>query len=417
MRCIMPTEKVYDIIGIGIGPFNLGLAALCHKIPTLNCLFIDRSESFNWHPGMLLPGTRLQVPWYADLVALADPCNDFIYMKFLQAKERMIRFAIAENYFIKRSHYNEYCRWVADQLTSLQFSTTCTSIEKENQFYRVKTSKETYLTQKIVLGTGTTPFVPELGPKQNENCFHSSSYLCNKERIKNLDSITIVGSGQSAAEIFYDLIQCYTGNLNWFTRSKRFFPMDYSKLTLELSTPDYIDYFYSLPERKRPEVLAGQDSLYKGINQSLLSDIYDMLDEKDSGNIHLHSNCELKKIGEDLTLTFLHTEMEKTFTHSTKAVILATGYQAVVPDCIKPLRPFIKLDKLGLFKASRNYSIDDNNSIFIQNAEQPTHGFNASDLSLGPYRNAIILNTILGYEHFKIEKNITFQTFGLPAEK
>lgn len=409
----MPPEKVYDIIGIGIGPFNLSMAALCHDIPELNCLFIDQNENFNWHPGMMLPGARLQVPWYADLVSLASPRSQFIYMNYLHEKQKQFRFAIADHSFIKRTTYNDYCRWVAEQLTTLQFDTICMSIEKENQFYRVKTNQGTYLTQKIILGTGTVPFIPEFGQKGNDNIFHSSHYLFRKENVLKEDSITIVGSGQSAAEIFYDLLHCYKGKLNWFTRSDRFFPMDYSKLTLEMSTPDYIDYFFSLPERKKPEVLAGQDPLYKGINQSLLSDIYDLLDELDSKNIHLNANCELKKISDDLALTFLHTEMEKTFTHKTSAVILATGYHASIPECIKPLRPFIQVNAQGLYKPNRNYSIDGDNSIFIQNGEQATHGFNAADLSLGPYRNAVILNTILGYERFKVEKGITFQTFGI----
>lgn len=411
----MPTEKVYDIIGLGIGPFNLGLAALCHSIPDLNCLFIDQNESFNWHPGLMLPNARLQVPYYADLVSLASPCNNFIYMNYLHERKRQFRFAIAENLYIKRTDYNEYCRWVANQLKTLQFGTTCMSIEKENQFYRVKTTNGSFLTQKIVMGTGAVPFVPELGQKDNSTIFHSAEYLYKKEKITELDSIAIVGSGQSAAEIFYDLLQCYNGELNWFTRSKRFFPMDYSKLTLEMSTPDYIDYFFSLPERKKQSILASQDSLYKGINHSLINDIYDLLLDKNLPYESLHPNCELKKINDNGELTFLHTELEKTFVHSTSAVILATGYQPMVPDCIKPLRPYIQLNNHGIYKANLDYSIDDNKSIFIQNAEQSTHGFNASDLSLGPYRNAVIINTILGYEYYTVEKEITFQKFGLPS--
>jgi lysine N6-hydroxylase len=410
----MSKEKVYDVIGIGIGPFNLGLAALCHTIPELSCLFIDQNESFNWHPGLMLPGARLQVPFYADLVTLADPCSRFSYLAFLKAKKRMFRFALQENYFIKRTEYNEYCRWVASQLSSLQFNTTCLSIEKDNDFYKVKTNSETFLTQKIILGTGTVPFVPEFASLSNSNVFHSADYLYNKDSILNLEGITIVGSGQSAAEIFYDLLQCYDGKLNWFTRSPRFFPMDYSKLSLELSTPDYIDHFLTIPERKKPAILKSQDCLYKGINYSLISDIYDMLIENDSASVQLHPNCELKKISNDLSLTFLHTELEKTFVHQTNSVILATGYHMVLPTGIKPLYQLIHLDNEGLYKANLNYSVDENNSIFIQNAEQTTHGFNASDLSLGPYRNAVILNTILGYEHYTIEKNITFQNFGLP---
>lgn len=417
----MTTEKIYDIIGIGIGPFNLGMAALCHNLPELNCLFIDQNESFNWHPGLMLPSAKLQVPWYADLVSLASPCSKFIFMNYLHEKQRKFRFGISDPGFIKRKSYNEYCRWVCEQLSSLQFSTTCTAIEKENQFYRVRTNKGSYLAQKIILGTGTVPFAPELGQKANNNIFHSAHYLFKKESILDKDSITIIGSGQSAAEIFYDLMECYgqsfKGKLDWFSRSRRFYPMDYSKINLELSTPDYIDYFFSLSERMKHLVLKDQDALYKGINQALINDIYDKIDDLDSKDINFQCNCELKKITDDLTLTFLHTEEERTFLHPGKVVILATGYRPQVPDCIKPIRPFIKLDANGLYKPNRNYSIDESNNIFIQNGEQQTHGFNASDLSLGPYRNAVILNTILGYEHFKIEKNTTFQKFGLPASR
>lgn len=411
----MPTEKIYDIIGIGIGPFNLGLAALCHEIPGLNCLFIDENESFNWHPGLLLPQTTLQVPWYADLVSLANPCSPFIFMKYLQAKKKMFRFAITENYFIKRTTYNDYCRWVTAQLPSLQFSTCCISIEKENRFYRVQTSKGNYITQNIVLGTGTVPFIPSFSDTKPGNLSHSSEYLFKREALLKKNSITIVGSGQSAAEIFYDLLQSYSGKLSWFTRSKRFMPMDYSKLTLELSTPDYINHFYSLPERKRETILNSQETLYKGINQSLIANIYELLDEKADTNIRLHTNCELTKIDDQGRLHFNHTELERTFIHDTEAIILATGYRTLLPSCIKPIRHLIRLNKEGLYKARCNYSVDEDNSIFIQNAEHATHGFNASDLSLGPYRNAVILNSILGYEHFSIETGITFQTFGLPA--
>lgn len=115
-------NETYDIIGIGIGPFNLGLAALTNNIDGLSCLFIDKNESFNWHPGLLLDNTRLQVPFYADLVTLADPCNGFSYMSYLKAKKRTFRFAIHENYFVTRKEYNDYCMWVAAKLPNLHFN-------------------------------------------------------------------------------------------------------------------------------------------------------------------------------------------------------------------------------------------------------------------------------------------------------
>ncbi len=365
---------------------------------------------------MMLPNARLQVPFYADLVMLTDPCSRFSYFAYLKWKQRMYRFAISENYFIKRSEYNQYCQWVADQLLNVKFNTSCIKIEKENEIYKVSTNNGNFLATHIVLGTGTVPFIPKF-EKTKIPAFHSADYLFNREKILQENSISIVGSGQSAAEIFYDLLLNYEGTLNWFTRSNGFNPMDYSKFNLEKSTPDYIDYFFSLPAHKRKSVLTGQDFLYKGINHALISEIYDLLDEKNLPYKPLHSNCELKRIATNGTLYFKHSELKQQFSHLTKSLILATGYQPCVPDCIHALKNLIKFDDAGMYNANLNYSVDDNNSIFIQNAEQTTHGFNASDLSLGPYRNAVILNTILGYEHFKIEKDITFQSFGLPISQ
>jgi lysine N6-hydroxylase len=69
MNSTKRATDVYDVIGVGIGPFNLGLAALADSVPEINALFFERNESFNWHPGMLIEGTTLQVPFLADLVS------------------------------------------------------------------------------------------------------------------------------------------------------------------------------------------------------------------------------------------------------------------------------------------------------------------------------------------------------------
>jgi len=407
----------YDIIGIGIGPFNLGLAALCHSIPELDCLFIEKNKEFNWHPGLMIPGTKLQVPFYADLVTLANPKSDFSFMEYIHATKKMFRFAILENYFITRKEYNEYCRWVASLLPSLQFNCCCTAIryDESKEFYSVETNAGTYHARHIVIGTGTIPFIPEFAKKTDHPfLFHSSDFLYAKDRLLNQKSVTLVGSGQSAAEIFYDLLSCYNGKLFWFTRSSAFFPMDYSKFALEKTSPHYIDHFYSLPQHIKSVVLKKQDYLYKGINAELIENIYAALYEKNSPHIHLHPNCELKAICDELNLTFRHTELQQDFQHRTDAVILATGYRGFIPDFINPIRHRIQWMDNGSYGLNRNYSIDGCNQVFVQNADLHTHGFNSADLGLGPYRNTVILNTILQKEHFAMEKGISFQTFGLP---
>jgi lysine N6-hydroxylase len=431
-------NTTYDIVAIGIGSFNLGLAALTSNISTLKCLFIDDNKEFNWHPGMLLDSARLQVPFYADLVTLADPCNKFSYLNFLKHRQRLFRFAIQENNFIYRKEYNEYCKWVINQLSNCRFGFRCEAIHYQEQegiykvFVRDTLSQmvSVFLAKHIVIGTGTVPnypacYSPDSLEQKHPFILHSSNYLNVKEHLLSKKSVSIIGSGQSAAEIFNDLLPYssrFTAGLSWFTRSERFYPMEYSRLSLEMTSPDYIGYFYHLHADKKPAILQKQNMLYKGINFSLINEIYDSLYQQSlyqaTDHIRLCTNTELKSITNcsdgRLQLQFHHSEQEKSFAYITDALILATGYRYSAPAFIEPVKHLIQW--MGnKYQVSENYSIDRRNSIFVQNAELHTHGFNAPDLGMGPYRNAVILNTILGYEHFKMETNIAFQSFGMEA--
>ena len=55
-------QTIYDLVGIGIGPFNLSLAALSDQT-MLKTLFIEQKQKFDWHPGLLIESTTLQVPF------------------------------------------------------------------------------------------------------------------------------------------------------------------------------------------------------------------------------------------------------------------------------------------------------------------------------------------------------------------
>jgi lysine N6-hydroxylase len=428
----MNSTIIYDIAGIGIGPFNLGLAALLNPIKELKSIFFEKNQSFDWHPGMMISGTTLQVPFYADLVTLADPCSRFSFFSFLKFKNRLIRFSIYDHHFISRKLFNEYCNWVASQLHNLQFNRQISSVryDYEKQCYEIQITnghEQTKIYAKhIVCGIGTAPFVPAFcSTLLGKNVFHSSSYLYQKENLAQQDSVVVIGSGQSAAEIFFDLLQNVSGDspkeLTWITRSKGFFPMDYSKLALELTSPDYINHFYNLPEHKKSEVLQSQSMLYKGINFSLIDRIYDKMYElaEESGEIpvRLLTNMVLRNVtekNEKFLLDFFHLQQEKHYHQFANIVILATGYQNAFPNFFDAIKNRICWKDNGDLDIAFNYSIDTNRSeIFVQNAELLTHGFNAPDLGMGPHRNAIIINSILGYEYYVTEKNVAFQEFGI----
>src|SRR5690606_29469060 len=104
--------------------------------------------------------------------------------------------------------------------------------------------------RKLVIGIGGVPRFPDCCvPGEQAQLVHSSGYLAERARLQTGRSITVIGSGQSGAEVYHDLLQSserhgYT--LNWVTRAPRFFQMEDAKLTLELITPEYGDYFYDL---------------------------------------------------------------------------------------------------------------------------------------------------------------------------
>lgn len=424
----MQIAKIYDIIGIG--PFNLGLAALAADIPELECLFIEKNDEFNWHPGMMLPTAKMQVPFYADLVTLANPCSRFSYLAYLKAIGRLFKFAINETYIPYRSEFNAYCQWVVEQLNNLQLGITCTNINynKRKKIYSITTTdkkgKEQLLHGKhIILGIGTQPSIPAcaVGIK-HPLIFHSSEYLVRKHAALMNKRITIIGSGQSAAEIFLDLLPHMPNlqSLHWYTRSARFHPMEYAKFTLEMSSPNYINYFYSLDPVTKKDVLSNQQYLFKGINTELINEIYQQLylmDLYKEVNLPtIRTSCEMTSVkmmdNQSLLLGLKQTETNHQFFDETDVIILATGHNYKIPSFLSSLNKHILWLESGIYNIKNNYSIDQKDTLFVQNADIHTHGFNSADIGLGPYRNAMILNTILKWEYFTLEKTSNvFQQF------
>ncbi|MDR6763691.1 lysine N6-hydroxylase [Flavobacterium sp. 2755] len=428
-------NKIYDFIAVGVGPFNLSLACLTAPIENLDGLFFDKNESFNWHPGMLLQDTTLQIPFLADLVTLADPTSPFSFLNYIKEQGKMYSFYIRENFLLLRNEYNQYCQWAIKKLPNIYFNTEVTRIEyDENQHLYIvttlstKTNVETiYKTKKIVLGTGTAPHIPKSCQSLKGKAIHSSAYIQNKAELQKQKSITVLGSGQSAAEVFNDLLQeidVYGYQLNWITRSSRFFPMDYSKLTLEMTSPEYVDYFYNLPSEKRDHLLKNQKLLYKGINKDLIATIFDTIYNKKvitEIDVNLRTNAACTKGTYDETnqsfeLELHQVEQDKRYRHKTDALVLATGYGYKLPQFLEGIASRIQWDDKGRFATNRNYSIDQNGiEVFVQNAELHTHGFVTPDLGMACYRNSYIIKEITGVEHYAVETKIAFQEFGVPA--
>ncbi|MHB9851364.1 lysine N(6)-hydroxylase/L-ornithine N(5)-oxygenase family protein [Streptomyces krungchingensis] len=426
MTALPEATRVHDFVGIGLGPFNLGLACLTEPIAELDGVFLESKPDFEWHSGMFLEGAHLQTPFMSDLVTLADPTSPYSFLNYLKESGRLYSFYIRENFYPLRVEYDAYCRWAASRLRSIRFDTTVAEVTYDEgaEVYAVRTREgDTLRARHLVLGTGTPPHVPQACADLGGDFIHNSRYMQHKQELQTKESITLVGSGQSAAEIYYDLlseIDVHGYQLNWVTRSPRFFPLEYTKLTLEMTSPEYIDYFHALPEPTRYRLQTEQKGLFKGIDGDLINEIFDLLYQKNLGGpvpTRLLTNSSLDSARYEngtYTLGLRQEEQGKDYELHSEGLILATGYKYAEPEFLKPVRDRLRYDTRGNFDVARNYAIDTTGrGIFLQNAGVHTHSITSPDLGMGAYRNASIIRELLGTEYYPVEKTIAFQEFAV----
>ncbi|WP_137290995.1 lysine N(6)-hydroxylase/L-ornithine N(5)-oxygenase family protein [Natronorubrum halophilum] len=465
----------YDVLGVGLGPFNLGLAALLDGDGLdLDAVFLEREPEFAWHEGMLIEGATLEVPFLADLVTMADPTSRYSFLNYLRERDRIYEFYFYETFQIPRQEYDDYLRWVAERVSATQFSREVTSVDyveavadsntadaaDTGTFVVEAVDPETgrryrYRADDLVMGVGSRPAVPEFareyadptvggdgGEDSDERVFHTASYLERRDAVLEADSITVVGSGQSAAEVVLDLLECQSAHdfrLDWLTRSEGFFPMEYSKLGLQHFTPEYARYFYDLPQSRKDDLLTDQDLLYKGIDVETSERIYDTLYERsigdrepDFGMLATTEVANVERADGSYWLECEQRHQERAFALETDAVIFGTGYHRPTPTFLEPIADRIAFDERGRFRIGEAYRLegefgsDDSGAdhpdaadgtsaaggrIFVQNAEVHTHGVGAPDLGLGCYRNSVIVARLAGREVYPIDRNTVFQDF------
>ncbi|GLW47928.1 monooxygenase [Streptomyces sp. NBRC 14336] len=441
-----------DLVGIGIGPFNLSLAALAHPLAELDTVFYDQRPAFDWHPGLLIEGATIQVPFLADLVTLVDPASPWTFLNHLKNRDRLFPFYFAERFHIQRAEYDAYCRWVAENLPALHFGHQVDAVRFnperdvfEVDFTQLDTDGEaealgrTY-TRNIALGIGTEPYVPDplrpLVETPGVPVIHAADYLTHRAELLKAEHITVVGSGQSGAEVFLDLLRARPHGherLHWIGRTEAFAPMEYSKLGLEHFTPDYTRYFHALTESVRDRLITTQWQLHKGIDADTLAAIHDELYRRtlngDWPDTVLTPGVRVRTAGRiattKLELHLEHIEQNTRSRLTTDAVVLATGYRERPLDrLLAGLDPYLRRDSRDRPRIDEHYRLildptvtATGCNIYVQNAERHTHGVGTPDLGLAAWRSATILNTLTGKETYPLPTRTAFTTFGLETPR
>ncbi|MFE6052429.1 lysine N(6)-hydroxylase/L-ornithine N(5)-oxygenase family protein [Kitasatospora sp. NPDC056446] len=435
----------YDLLGVGIGPFNLSLAALAEPVPGLRTLFCDQRPEFRWHHGMLVDGARMQVPFLADLVSLVDPTNPWSFLNYLRQQDRLFPFYFAERFQLPRREYDHYCRWAAERLANCRFGAEVTALHwaataEDGPYYRVELTdtatgrRSSVRARNLALGVGTRPVLPEAfaALAGHPRAFHSADYLDRRADLAGARDITVIGSGQSGAEVFLDLLRRHQDDgvrLRWLTRTRALAPMEYSKLGLEHFTPDYTRYFHGLPGPVRDALVTAQWQLHKAASAETLADIHDHLYERtigrpiDTAPVEITPGTAVTDARPGpcggLELRCRHTDSGAEHVLRTDAVVLATGYRAARPAALEPLADLIDWDEAGRYRVDLDHRVATRpgltGGLYVQNAELHTHGVGTPDLGLGAHRAAVILNAVTGRTVHRLPDRTAWTGFAPPA--
>lgn len=281
------SKNVYDVIGVGFGVSNIGLAiAIEESGKALDSLFIEAGPEAAWQPEMLLPGSDIQNSPHRDLITPINPRSNYTFINYLHVKGRLFEYFNLGRLHPFRSEYADYIKWCANHFSSsVLYSTRVTSInvlagqDREQLFVVSTDSGDTFLSRQVVLGTGReryipSPFVPHIGRK----VFHSDTFISSihKAGVDGANRVAVVGSSQSAIEIVLDLrtrlprAQIYNVSRSFAYRLK-----DTSRFSYEAFFPEFIDFYYDLDATNKAEVLGKLRSVNYGVaDEDVINQLY-----------------------------------------------------------------------------------------------------------------------------------------------
>jgi len=409
------TLRTPGAVGVGIGPFNLSLAALL--APTgFDARFFERSADFQWHPGLLLPEATLQVSYLKDLVTLVDPTSQYSFVAFLRARKRLYRFINRTESRVSRLEFNQYLQWVAEHLANVEFGADVREVRLDGDGFSVQVDDRTLHTRNVVLGTGLVPNIqPWSRPYLGHEVFHSNDFLRHP-----IDAtgrvVAVVGGGQSGAEVVWHLlldVAHLPSQLVWISHRANFLPLDESPFTNELFNPAYSDYFFSLTPEQRDILLSEQRLASDGISPVLLQRIYDRLYaleflEPAGRHVRLLPGHEVISMqhgsaGCDLTLRDRWGAPRGV---GADVIVLGTGYHYELPEALKPLAGRLTWDQDG-FPVRADFSVEWDGPpelrIYAQDAARHMRGVADPNLSLMAWRSAIIANSLLGRHVYDVD--------------
>lgn len=412
----------FDLIGVGIGPFHLSLAALMSPVTELRTKFFEQGEKFKWHSEIMFPDSVMQTSFLKDLVTPVDPTNPHSFLNYLVSHGQFYAHLNTGKSQVSRKEFELYCQWVAKNLEKeLVFNCAVKEVSFQKNHFHVHMSDTSYTAKNLSIATGAKPWVPEFAEVfQSETCFHAKSNSLAKVDLKD-KRVVIIGGGQTGLEVFRNVINGKWGRAfssTLISSRQTLVPLDESPFTNEYFTPSYASQFWGVERKNKEAIVNYQRFASDGNTPFYLQEFYNELYhrkyvEKDFSPIHLLPQRRLTSI--DKINGVYHLGIQNNF-HEVKeefkadVVIFCTGVRTAIPHCLDGMKDLLVLDQQGKFSLGQNFNIDwkhsDTNTIYALNFGRYSHGIAEPQMSLMAWRSGTIINHLLGKETYPGVKSI-----------
>lgn len=423
--------KIYDLIGVGLGPFNLSIAALAAEKPELSTLFLDKKPHFAWHPGLLLSDAKMQTSFLKDLVTAVNPTSRYTFLNYLVKSRKFYPFMASGQSTISRLEFSDYLSWAANQLPNVQFKADVTAIEQQDGVFTVTVGDQQYRAKHLVMGIGTQAAIPDCAkPFVGDDCFHASELALRDPQFEG-KRVAIIGGGQTGADVFQHSFDGEFGSaksLTWVSRRANIEALDEGCFTDQYFMPDYVNGFYQLEQPLKDKEVARQKLTSDGITNECLQGIYQrlyhdkyVLRKPNWWQIQpSRTLVSMVKRGGEYQLSLVHGLTGERTEISADVVVLCTGFKRTAPSCLNQLQSRIEWDSRGRPKLSPDFSVqwqgEADNRIYMVNAGMGSHGIAEPQLSLASWRAARILNHLAGHTLYDPIEHGNLVDWGLPTE-
>ncbi|WP_406281558.1 lysine N(6)-hydroxylase/L-ornithine N(5)-oxygenase family protein [Embleya sp. NBC_00896] len=422
-------HEIYDVVGIGFGPSNLSLAIALEehqaneRTRPVTAAFFERQPAFGWHRNMLLPSTTMQISFLKDLATFRNPVSRFSFISYLHTSGRLPQFVNTQDFFPTRQEFHQYLEWAESSVTDrVSYGSEVTSIrpprgigagDAEHLEIEVRDvhSGATRLVRarNVTVSTGLVPRMPK-GVERDERVWHSSEFLAKFRRMDpaGLNSVAVVGAGQSAAEIarfLYDSLP--HARVSAILPAYGYSVADDTPFANQVFDPGAVDEYYFGSDQTREAFWRyHKNTNYSVVDDEVIRDLYRRSYEEEVRSsrrlffLNLTRVNEVKRSGDE-TRVSLHSLLDDGARElDVDALVFATGYDSMEPSgLLGDLDRHCLRDEAGRHRVGRDYRLVTNPElpcgIYLQGGTEHSHGLTSSLLSNIAVRSGEIADSIV----------------------